>query len=68
MGGGNILITRLNGIHVDFSGKENTMIIHSIDKPGLISNVTSCLAQQKVNIATMQVFRKGVGTDAMMVL
>ena len=68
VGGGNIMITRLNDIHVDFSGKENTMIIHSIDKPGLISNVTSCLAQQKVNIATMQVFRRGVGTDAMMVL
>lgn len=68
VGGGNILITSLNDIRVDFSGKENTMIIHSIDKPGLISNVTSCLAQQKVNIATMQVFRKSVGTDAMMVL
>jgi len=68
VGGGNIQITSLNGIHVDFSGKENTLIIHSIDKPGLIANVSSCLAQQHVNIATMQVLRKSVGHDAMMVL
>lgn len=68
VGGGNIMITRLNDIHVDFSGREHTLIIHSIDRPGLIANVTGCLAQQKLNIATMQVFRRGIGDDAMMVL
>lgn len=68
VGGGNIEINQLDGVHVDFTGKENTLIIHSIDKSGLIANVTSCLAQQKLNIATMQVFRRRVGSDAVMVL
>lgn len=68
VGGGNIEINQLDGVHVDFTGKENTLIIHSMDRAGLIANVTSCLAQQKLNIATMQVFRRKVGSDAMMVL
>lgn len=68
VGGGNIEIQKLNDIHVEFTGKENTLIIHNQDAPGLIANVTSCLAQQRLNIATMQVFRRSAGNDAMMVL
>ncbi len=70
VGGGNIEVHQLNGLHVDFTGKENTLIIHNLDQPGLIANVTSCLAQQKLNIANMQVFRRtsAPGKDAVMVL
>ena len=68
IGGGNISIQELNDVHVDFSGKENTLIIQHIDRPGLIANVTGCLAQQHLNIATMQDFRKSIGASAMMVL
>lgn len=68
VGGGNIDITRLGGMNVDFSGKENTLIIHHRDTPGMIARVTSCLASQQVNIATMQVFRRNAGAEAVMVL
>ena len=68
VGGGNIQITRLDDVRVDFTGRENTLIIHHMDRPGLIANVTGVLAQQHLNIATMQVFRRSVGSDAMMVL
>lgn len=70
VGGGNIEVHRLNGLRVDFTGKENTLIIHNKDIPGLIANVTSCLAQQRLNIANMQVFRRTStpGNDAVMVL
>lgn len=68
VGGGSIEIHRLNGIHVEFSGQENTLIIRNHDAPGLIANVTGCLAQQRLNIATMQVFRKAAGDEALMVL
>ena len=68
IGGGNITVTRLDDVRVDFSGKENTLIIHHLDRPGLIANVTGCLAQQHLNIAGMQDFRRAVGSDAMMVL
>lgn len=70
IGGGNIEIHRLNGLRVDFTGKEHTLIIHNQDIPGLIAGVTSCLAQQNLNIANMQVFRRAStpGKDAVMVL
>ncbi len=68
VGGGLIEIQRLDGMRVDFTGKENTLIIHHTDAPGMIAAVTSCLAQERVNIATMQVYRTKAGADAMMVL
>ncbi len=68
VGGGNIEIRRLDGLNVDFTGKENTLIIHHTDAPGVIAAVTGVLAQVKLNIATMQVYRRRAGADAMMVL
>ena len=44
------------------------MIIHHIDMPGAIAAVTSTLARHRVNIANMQVYRRKLGGDAMMVL
>ena len=68
VGGGNIEIHRLNGLNVDFTGKENTLIIHQADEPGVIAAVTSQLAAQGLNIANMQVYRRTAGADAIMVL
>lgn len=68
VGGGNIAIRRLDGLNVDFSGKEHTLIIHQTDAPGVIAGVTGALAGQNINIATMQVYRRKAGEDAMMVL
>lgn len=68
VGGGNIEIRRLDGLNVDFTGKENTLIIHHTDAPGMIAAVTGVLAQVRLNIATMQVYRRRAGADAMMVL
>lgn len=68
VGGGNIEIHRINGLNVNFTGKADTMIIHHIDMPGAIAAVTSTLARHRVNIANMQVYRRKLGGDAMMVL
>ena len=68
MGGGNIDITSLGGMNVDFSGKENTLIIRHRDTPGMIALVTGALASRQMNIATMQVFRRDAGAEAIMVL
>ena len=77
VGGGNIEIHRIcrqyrfvciNGLSVNFTGKAATMIIHHIDMPGAIAAVTSTLARHRVNIANMQVYRRKLGGDAMMVL
>ena len=68
VGGGNIDITSLGGMNVDFSGKENTLIIRHRDTPGMIALVTGALASRQMNIATMQVFRRDAGAEAIMVL
>ena len=68
VGGGLISIRKLDGMRVEFSGKENTLIIHHRDEPGMIAAVTGRIAAGGMNIATMQVFRQQAHEEAMMVL
>ena len=68
VGGGTIEVHRLDGLNVVFTGKENTLIIHHTDAPGMIAAVTGLLAKEALNIANMQVYRRQAGADAMMVL
>lgn len=68
VGGGNILITEINGLHVEFAGDYPTLIIQHHDEPGVIAEVSHVLAQLNVNIAFMRVFRHGKGEDAYMTI
>ncbi len=68
VGGGNILITSINGLAVEFSGEYPTLVIQHNDKPGVIAEVSHVLAQLGVNIAFMRVFRHGKGEDAYMTI
>lgn len=68
VGGGNIEVHKLDGLNVNFTGKENTLIIHHKDTPGKIAAVTSVLAACRINVGSMSVYRRGAGGDAMMVL
>lgn len=68
VGGGNIMVNSLNGLEVGFSGKENTLIIRHQDAPGAISSVSGLLAGWRLNIATMRVFRKEAGSEAVMAI
>ena len=68
IGGGNIRIRSLDGLPVDFTGTENTMIIQHHDEPGVIAQVTGVLAENGINIATMQVYRHRQGGTAVMIL
>lgn len=68
VGGGNIEVHRIDGLQVNFTGKENTMIIRHVDITGAIANVTGIVARKGVNIANMQGYRREAGGDAMIVL
>lgn len=68
VGGGNIRITEINGLAVEFSGEYPTLVIQHTDKPGVIAEVSHVLAQLSVNIAFMRVFRHGKGEDAYMTI
>ncbi len=58
IGGGNVLITNINGNIVEFSGDYPTLLIKYHDKKGMISKITSIIANNDINIATMKVSRE----------
>ena len=68
LGGGRIMVNRLDGIDVNFSGESHTLIVHNLDQPGHVAEVTSMLSHKSVNIATMQLYRDKRGGYAVMVL
>ena len=68
VGGGQIMINKIDGIEVNFSGESPTLIIHNLDQPGHVAEVTSTLSQKSVNIATMQLYREKKGAYAVMVI
>mgnify|MGYP003587051225 CR=1 FL=1 len=68
VGGGNILITEIDGYAVKLTGEYAAMIVVYQDKPGIISLVTGALAQEFVNIAFMRVSRQERGALALMII
>ena len=68
IGGGRIKVCKLDGIDVNFSGESYTLIIRNVDEPGRIMDVSAALAEDEINIATMQVFRDKRGGSAVMVV
>ena len=68
IGGGRIRVSNLDGIEVDFSGESNTLIVRNQDRPGCITEVSAALSKEKINVATMQVFRHKRGGSAVMVV
>lgn len=68
LGGGRIEVCGLDGVAVSFSGECPTLIVHNVDQPGYITEVTSVLGKQGINIATMQLYRKNRGGEAVMVI
>lgn len=68
VGGGNILVTEINGLDVELTGDYPTLIVQHRDEPGVIAEVTHVLAQLKINIAFMKVFRHEKGEDAYMTI
>ncbi len=68
VGGGRIMVTKIDGVSLNFSGSYHTLIIHNRDERGYISNVTQALTLAKVNIANMSLNRNTRGGSAIMVI
>ena len=68
LGGSRINIARIDGINTNFSGDFPTLVVHNLDQPGHVTEVTSMLAHKSINIATMQLYRSNRGGDAVMVI
>jgi len=58
VGGGNVVVTHINDNEIEIKGDLPTLITTHHDIPGVISKVSGVLAEHKINIAFMRVFRK----------
>jgi D-3-phosphoglycerate dehydrogenase len=61
-------IVKIDQYPIDIAPEGNFIMISHNDRPGIIGKVGTLLGQNDVNIATMQVGRKGVGGAAVMIL
>ena len=68
IGGGSIRVQYLDGLEVGFSGEKTTLVIRHTDAPGAIAMVTHLLSNARINIATMRVFRREAGGEAIMAI
>ncbi|MFD2628345.1 L-serine ammonia-lyase, iron-sulfur-dependent subunit beta [Oceanobacillus kapialis] len=68
IGGGKVEITELNGFDLRLSGNHPAILIMHNDRFGAIASVTKILAKHEINIGHMEVNRKDVGKEALMVI
>ncbi len=68
IGGGNVLVTRLNGMESAFAGQNDTLIIPHRDTPGVIATVSQILSFSGVNIGNFKLSRPAKGRLAMMTI
>lgn len=68
IGGGNILVDKVNGMSVRFTGQNNTILVRHYDKPGAIAAVTNMMMYSEVNICNFRLSRQKKGGEALMMI
>jgi len=68
LGGGDVVISAIDGFEVEANGEFPLLIVDHTDRPGEIAAVTGILADSSVNIAEMRVSRERRGARALMLI
>ncbi|GLC80234.1 L-serine ammonia-lyase, iron-sulfur-dependent subunit beta [Lacrimispora brassicae] len=68
VGGGNIVINKVNDMEVYFTGQNTTLIVMHQDVPGIIAHVTNLVAVGKANICNFRLNRQEKGGVAIMTI
>ncbi|WP_226034983.1 L-serine ammonia-lyase, iron-sulfur-dependent subunit beta [Aquibacillus saliphilus] len=68
IGGGKVEITELNGFELHLSGNHPAILVMHNDRFGAIASVTQILARHEINIGRMEVSRKDLGKEALMII
>jgi L-serine dehydratase len=68
VGGGDVVLTRIDDFDVEVSGDLPVLVVEHTDRPGVIAGVSAVLAEEGVNIAGMRVSRERRGARALMVI
>ncbi len=64
VGGGQILITEINGLKTEITAQGPTLLIWQLDRRGVISEITGAIASENINIGVMRVSRDAKGQIA----
>lgn len=68
IGGGNILVTSIDGYAVELSGLYPALLFIHQDRPGIIAMVTRVMAKYRLNIANLRSSRQQRGGSALTVM
>jgi len=70
IGGGNIVVHRINGMNVEFTGDSDTILVMHRDKPGVIAAVTRLMHFEyaDLNISSFHLSREARGGGAIMTI
>lgn len=68
LGGGRIMLNKLDGITVNCPCENPTLIVRNQDRPGYVAEVSSLLTKCYVNIAALNLHREKKGGNAVMVI
>lgn len=68
IGGGRICITEINGMAAEISAEQPTLLVEQNDVRGVVSEISTVLAQEGINIGVMRVGRTARGQRAFTVL
>ena len=68
IGGGNIMITRINDVNVAIRGIYDSIIVGHKDVPGMIYKITKILYDNKININSLSLHRSEKAGDAVVII
>ena len=68
IGGGRIMVDKLDGVAVSFSGDYHTLIIQNMDNQSNLADVSTALSLARVNVANMSMHRSAKGGNVMMII
>ncbi len=60
----NVRISRLAGYDIDLEPAAYMLVIINKDVPGMVGKIGTCLGKENINIASLQMARKVIGTEA----
>ena len=58
IGGGNAVITKLNGVDVELTGNYSTLVVEHHDKKGTLARVATVLSDYDLNIGSLRLYRE----------
>ena len=64
IGGGEVLLRKLDGVEVNIEGSGCTLLVKHIDRPGALAFIATCTSQWNINIAALRMYREARGETA----